>query len=151
MNIVDSLFALSTGCDLWMISQLDRSSWARRIDTYLNFQLLRSELHQTPGISPALRHVCEKSAYDAPEFSIGQAAPLMVASGELLPNVSTIQIRLQTGQEQSWVVQISRVWEKLNRPSTRIFLPEGMSADTFLKAWPLDKNDSSLHLVEGLA
>ena len=77
---LDPKTSLASGCDLWIVTEAARSKWARKIDWYLNFQILRASLHESKTISPELQAVMEKWDFEAPDVGAGSEAPLMIAS-----------------------------------------------------------------------
>lgn len=138
---LDALSALGSGSDVWIIAGLDDSKWARKIDWYLNFQLMRAEPRHVGSIAkpsiPLLGFVeqaKEQWDFEMPKVQLSEAAPLMIASSSLLPNVTTVQVTLGQGDE-SWVAQCHRIWSNLGRPSLRVFLPGAMSSEKFAKQW----------------
>jgi hypothetical protein len=144
--------ALNAGCDLWLIADAERSSWSRKIDWHLNFQILRSLAHQTPRLSPELRRVLEDAEVEAPEIEATSAVatPLMIASRDLLPNRQTVSVPVpDEGGDAAWVKACHAVWNQLGRPRARVFLPDTMKPDLFSKSWPKSDADASVELVSG--
>jgi hypothetical protein len=136
-QIIDSANALTPGCEVWMVAGLNESAWTRRIDWYLNFQMVRAEPHRAPELSEDLKRILQTSEMDAPVVTHAPWAPLMVASAGLLPNSKTIQVRSSPdGAPEKWVKSCHSIWSKLGRPRSRIFLPDRMRVDVFEKVWP---------------
>lgn len=123
VRTLDLLQAFSPGADLWIVGNLDHSTWARKIDWYLHFQLLRAETHQAPQLSKELKTILEQWDFQAPHLQMDEKRdPLMVASRDFLPNKLTLQVPEQD-KERAWIETCSELWRKLGRPATRIFVP----------------------------
>lgn len=140
---LDALTALSPGADLWIVADLGHSKWTRKIDWYLNFQLMRAEPRKAPEISDELRKVMDTWEFDPPTIAVRPTAPLMVASSQLLPNSKTVMVPF-TADAGEWVRRCHQVWMELQRPSLRLFLPEALSNGDVEKAWP--KSDRTDHI-----
>lgn len=146
LKVLDPNNALTSGSRLWVVSDLEKSHWARKIDWYLNFQLLRAEPHRSPELSPEIKSVMERWEFDAPEISIAERAPLMVASSKLLPNTQTVMVPL-SAKEELWVKACHRIWQDLGRPTMRVFLPEESTVEGFSKHWPKADQEAAIELV----
>jgi len=135
IKTIEAQTALTSGCGLWIVAEPEKSKWARKIDWYLNFQLMRAEDHEQKEISAELEEIANKWHVESIRFEIDETAPLMVASAQLLPVSRTVLIPF-TGDAHSWARACNQVRQNLKHPVTRIFLPESLDADTFAKAWP---------------
>ena len=124
--------ALTMGSDLWLISDLSRSAWARKIDWYLNFQLSRAAHHARREISTELASTAESWEFDPPVIESRATAPLLVASSKFLPNKMTVQV---AGQGAAWVKAAAATVASLRSRSIRLFLPTDLSLQEFSKAW----------------
>lgn len=134
VKTLDALTALVPGADLWIVSDLERSKWARKIDGYLNFQLMRAEPKASPELSPELRTIMDSWDFEAPSVEIKPDAPLMVASSDLLPNRQTVLVPFE-GNAEEWVAKCHSIWLGLRRPSLRIFLPDSFKAEVLERSW----------------
>jgi hypothetical protein len=144
-----ALTALSPGAQLWLIPPLETSAWSKRIDWYLGFQIRRALPHRRFEFGPELRQLIDAYEDPIPRVSRTEEAPLMVASSMQLPNHQTVMIPGST-QVAEWVRSCHRVWKGLDQPSTRVFLPLGLSPSAFKKAWPDDIGESALEIVSAL-
>lgn len=138
-QVVDALSALSPGADLWVLADLEYSRWAKKIDWYLNFQMARATPRHAVGPSAGLNELLSKIEFEAPEITVNEKAPLMIASGEFLPNRSTVVIPIDHGLDaaarKDWVDRCHRVWSGLGRPNLRVFLPGPVSTEQFMGEW----------------
>ena len=85
--------SFSKGADLWILSEPQHSSLAKKIDWHLQFIFEKSN----------------KSPQD----------PLLIESSLYLPNTHTLFIPKQT----NWLTQALESWSRLEKPSLRLFLP----------------------------
>ncbi len=138
--------ALEPGADLWVLSDLEGSEWSRKLDWYLNFQLVRSKTHKTLEQSSELQEVIKLWEFDPPGVEVSKQLPLMVASSDLLPNHSTVLIPLG-GDVKTWAKRVFELWKQLDEPSLRVFLPKDIDAKSFGMAWPGSANDLTGALV----
>lgn len=147
---LDALTALSPGADLWIVADLVNSQWSRKIDWYLNFQLLRAEPRQRRELSAELRRVVDEWDYEVPQIEVPDPAPLMVASSDLLPNSQTVLIPVVQDKD-SWVQACHKVWVGLGRPNVRIFLPSSVPSrqfeDRYARIWPSEDQTATVEIV----
>lgn len=132
-SLISQASALNPGADLWIVPDLNHSKWTSKIDWYLNFQIVKATRRESPRISPFLNEVLENTGLSVPNFKT-ELAPLLIQSQSLLPNKWVLVVDY-TNDMQSWVTQIAKVWEDLQRPSLRIFLPSGQSASPLSESW----------------
>lgn len=138
------------GADLWLVADPKSSTWTRTIDWYLNSQIMRAECRQAPEASPELLRIEEEWGCEHPAIATETLTHLMIASARLLPNRQTVVIPF-TGSTGSWVEACVRVWQDMKLPTTRVFLPDGISIDDFQKAWPRDDSLGEIDLIAPLA
>jgi hypothetical protein len=147
MKMIESFSALSSGCQVWVVPQLEQSSWARKIDGHLNFQLLRSEPHTPRELPEPLKQICDWTEFEAPPFTFQSNAPLMVASQSLLPNGSTILVPVSEDGLVAWSKKCHQIWTGLGRPSMRVFMPDQTDVSTFKEAWPEVDRSAPVEIV----
>ncbi len=128
--------ALQAGADLWIVADLERSAWTRRIDWYLNFQIFRSGTHAPLKPTPELEQVLSRWEIEAPAGAPSGTSVLMVASGDRLPNHAVVMVPFEGVDPGVWAEEVHRVWSRLDAPRMRVFLPAGLTADRFVAAWP---------------
>lgn len=138
--------ALSEGSTLWIVGELNSSFWAQKINWYLNFQLRRAKFHQSREISSELITVLQTCEVEAPEFKLNPNAPLLVESSKLLPNQVTVQLFNRTFE--SWLEDAISIWNDLQRPSVRVFLPADKSPDVMKTRWQMPDNVSATFVQE---
>jgi hypothetical protein len=137
--------AFKAGAELWIVPGFEYCHLTRQIDWYLNFQLGRGLPHRPPPLSKELTDVARKWDFDPPEFKIDPQAPLMIASRDLLPNDKTILIPYEE-PVKTWAQAIYKIWVDLQKPSLRVFLPDGVPPASFEASWP-EKADETITLV----
>lgn len=126
--------ALNPGADLWILSDLEKSPWIAKIDWYLNFQICRASRHQSQFLPQFLADVLENTELEKKNIPLDKSSPLMIASQEFLPN-KWVVILPWSENMTAWSAQAFQIWQKLNQPSLRIFLPPGQSAGNFQTPW----------------
>lgn len=137
--------ALTPGADLWIMTDIEYSSWARKIDWYVNFQFAKSQMHTPQAFSVELQDLIQKTGSDFFNISVKKTAPLMIATQKLLPNTSTLLVPFTEGP--AWVKKCHEAWVKLSQPSVRFFLPETQSLSQFLSSWPKTKTEKPISFV----
>jgi hypothetical protein len=125
--------ALSTGSDLWIVADLDHSKWTSKIDWYLNFQIVKASRHESPELSGFLKEALEQTGLTAPQIKTGNG-PLLIQSEFLLPNKWVLVLPFEE-DIKSWMSKVAEVWEGLQKPSLRIFLPTGQNSSPHSMAW----------------
>lgn len=132
----DESSAFAPGCDVWIVSEPESSIWTRKIDWYLNFQIMKASLHVMPSVSAQLRSISAANEFELDEGATqSRTAPLMIASSRLVPAAKTVVVRFG-GDLSAWVSSCHKVWQSLQAPRTRIFLPDGVGSERFSAAWP---------------
>ena len=144
MTELNSTEAFKHGSDIWVGATLEQSKWTRKLDWYLNLQILKSEyFKRTPPQSPILKILEEVEVPQSPKIS--EHAPLMV--GVMMQIPARQFIVLPFHDLATWARQIHQIWHKLKRPSLRIFLPVGHSTDEFREYWPDMEQHQNVSLV----
>ncbi len=138
--------ALSEGSTLWIVGDLSNSAWAQKINWYLNFQLRRAKFHQTREISRELVAVLQTWEVEAPSLKLDPSAPLLVESSKLLPNQVTVQLFNRTFD--SWIDEGLRIWNDLQRPSVRVFLPSEKASSQLTGRWKIPDGLSATFVQE---
>lgn len=159
MRTVDSINALSDGSDVWMVASLEASAWARRIDWYLNLQMLRSEARSFDSanladeglpvparLTPELERILEKNGFEAPIVKVDAGAPLMVATLGRLPTNVAVLVPLEKNANE-WASSCHRVWKELGSPRVRVFLPDAWKVGEFESAWPKTDRTVEVEIV----
>ncbi len=116
--------ALNPGAELWAMADLPNSKWTAKIDWYLNFQIVKASRHERPPLSEFLVKIVEKTGVKIPQLEPISAAPLLIHSQPLLPN-KWVAVVPYTDNFKEWMKSVSQVWQQLQNPSLRIFLPAG--------------------------
>ncbi len=134
-KVVEESSALAPGCELWVVADLAKSRWARRIDWALNLQIMKAGRHETARPSDELKRILqewdEESLFAVPTTDI---SPLLIASRAYVPAAKTVVVGFE-GDATTWVSHCARVWNNLGQPKIRVFLPDQVNQNTFEKAW----------------
>ncbi len=134
---IDELKALSPGCDVWMVADPAVSKWTRKIDWYLGFQMMKAAGHTARELPPELKTILQQEEIELPSLSsgAGQDAPLMVASCGRLPAKMAVVVPFKDNLAD-WAEKCHGIWQNLKCPPVRVFLPDAVSADSFISSWP---------------
>lgn len=135
--------ALSPGAHLWIMAAPDESYWARLVDWYLNLQVLRSREHVTKSLPAPLKTILTDCEIPEIKTAAGSNA-LMIASQNRLPNSETVFLRAGA-QSKTWISEAWKVWERMRRPSVRLFLPKNIHTEDIARNW--DTKDFILPLA----
>lgn len=135
LQVLSPNSAYAHGSELWALPKLDSSFWARDIDWILNFQISFRKDHPQLQISPPLEKIINDMDMEVKKVFLKKKNPLMIISPDRLPNKETLYIDSYK-DFYDWVEQIHHLWNNLNRPTLRLFLPQGMSQKEFESLWP---------------
>lgn len=140
---IDELKALSPGCEVWVVANPAVSKWTRKIDWYLGFQIMKASVHEPREISPELKTILEKEEMEpVPVSTQSSSAPLMVASTGRLPTKMAVMVPYEN-DVADWAEKCHSVWQKLNCPLLRVFLPDTVTPKSFVSAWPAQSRGSA--------
>lgn len=148
MQKLSQASAFGSGSDLWILPPLENSSWTRKIDWYLNFQISRAKGHHSLTLSPELKEILTEN--DLPFFELKKdpkrPSPLLIASHSYLPNKMTLELPW-SNELQTWVQDCHRHWDCLGRPPLRVFLPLNVNSESFLENWLEPQTSVDITLV----
>lgn len=116
--------AFTTGATLWITSDLNTSSWTRKINWYLNFQIFKFK--KAKELSESQLALLDEADFEFKNIKSGSNS-LLVFSKELLTNEKTLLIEFS--DIASWVSTAKKYWENLNKPSLRFFTPDSVSVN----------------------
>lgn len=147
----------SAGAELWILPDSQHSTWARKVDWYLNFQMMRAEPHVPRPMAAELAALEEKWV-DEPwslQKNLGQyeLTPLLVAPSGRLPCRQTVMIRFSGRREDlsSWLAESLRVSRGFLCPVIRVFLPDGVSQTDACALWlSVSTNDDKVRAPAGV-
>jgi hypothetical protein len=133
VHILSQASAYNPGADLWILPESNQSKWNKRMDWYLNFQLVKSTRHQPLEIDKDLEETIDHCGLKE-WFRTSKMSQLLIGSAHLLPNKFVLQVE---GSEdfESWVAQIYKAWTEIGKPTLRIFLPTGKNIGDFNQFW----------------
>lgn len=141
--------ALGPGTDLWILPGIENSTWARKIDWYLNLQMWRASSHEIPILSEDLMTWLKDNEIEPLKISIHPQAPLMIASQQRLPNAEIVSLSLKNAQGSDWIKTAHQVWRQMGSPSVRLFLPANANPDDVNHLWGTDTDKITIGLVTG--
>lgn len=142
LESLDEFKALSPGCDVWIVATPATSKWARKIDWYLGFQIMKATTRVPRRISDDLKSILISEELDElPESSIDHRSSLMVASSRYLPVRQTIVVPY-SGNLADWSEKCHHIWQNLTFPRLRVFLPDSVALKPFMASWPGARRES---------
>lgn len=133
-TLLNSASALKPGNDLWIVPDKKNSKWSKKLDWYLNFQMLKHERNKSPDLDPELANILKASGLPEFQTNLKSDSPLMISAPNLLPSKWFIVIPYSENTKD-WVEKIQTTWKGLNHPSFRIFLPQGVQVHEFQQQW----------------
>jgi hypothetical protein len=146
MKVLSHDVALGPNAQTWILPDLDHSAWAKKIDWYLNYQILRSLPHRPASFTRDLEEVIERSEFDAPMVRLDPESPLLIACENLLPAKQAIVVPVKASTTD-WVSSCHKVWVGLGRPAVRIFLPRDVEQNAFAKSWPKQDAGAAVEVI----
>jgi hypothetical protein len=147
MSSETELTALSSGADLWIVPERKKSRWVQKLDWYLNFQIAKSLKHRPRELSDKVQYLLKACALENYDFLPDSTDSLLVLSTRNLPN-RWILVLKGSDELQPWVQAAVDKWKKMNFPSLRIFLPDGVSKEEIKKLWKKAGGGEDLSLIE---
>lgn len=145
-TVLTRMTAFSPGAKLWIVPDINHSSWSQKIDWEIGFQAARAQGYVAPETSPAIKEIANQLQMKIDDFRQPQTAPLLLASDKFLPNQMTVFVQV-TKNKSDWIQVASEVWKKLNYPELRLFLPEGIDIKEFKSEWPNPGFEREITLV----
>ncbi|MGZ5280489.1 MAG: hypothetical protein ACXWC9_11125 [Pseudobdellovibrionaceae bacterium] len=142
--------AFSAGADLWIVPERKKSRLVQKIDWYLNFQIAKSVQHQSKTVSKDICEIlknCALVGLKGYDFVPDESDALMILSNQNLPN-RWVMILKGSEDIETWLKAAVQKWKKMNSPSVRIFLPEGLKQTEVAKLWKRLGGDENASLIE---
>lgn len=127
--------AFGAGADLWIIPDPNSSPWSRKIDWYLNLQILRAQNHQTTELPSKIQEILIENEIQWVSPRAPENCALLVNGRDHLPTRSVLCIYGEL-KPKEWIQKGVEIWEKLNQPTVRAFLPESFDDALIDKFWP---------------
>lgn len=126
--------ALVPGAPLWIMPTQKNSTWAQRVDWYLNFQISFSGVQKKSELTKVQLEELKDLELPIYEPLRADDLPLMVGSSRLLPNEQTVVVPF-SGDLAPWIEEIKRIWQSMAKPKCRIFLPTGVTFGEMAGQW----------------
>ncbi|MGE0633038.1 MAG: hypothetical protein AB7O96_11555 [Pseudobdellovibrionaceae bacterium] len=146
MNLLSKPNAFNPGADLWVIPDARSSLWIKKIDWYLNFQLMKVTPLSPQPLSTSLLKVLRETELEFASTSVSESSPLLVGSSNFFPNKWTVQLMYHQSLED-WCEKIAKTWKGLGHPSLRIFLPTQVKSEEFSKIWAQETKNTDFSVV----
>lgn len=124
--------ALLEGSKLWVIPENKFSPWNARINWLINFQLSKTKLHSAPQLSSWIKNCIQETGIDIPKINSNET--ILIPIKQQLPADWLCQIPINN-RLQNWVENIYKVWNQLQKPKMRVFLPLGADHEDWQKYW----------------
>lgn len=139
--------ALTGGADSWFMPEPSKSSWARRIDWYISFQMARSQAHQSKKFSPELTQLMEQWDVPYPQhLAQGISSPLLISSENFIPSQMLIMVPLNK-EVSEWFKEIINLRHRLKNISIRVFLPRELTSSSAMDLWPHCEHEGDVTFV----
>lgn len=142
---VPSASAWNPGALLWAVPAVADSPGTQRLDWHLNFQLSRAERRQSPKLSEPMISIltaCKLPQWKSP---VSASSCLLLETSQLLPNRWVMQVPNLPPKE--WLALVQWQWDKLSRPSLRVFLPSNMERTDVTSVWKRAAEDADIGIV----
>lgn len=145
-QLLSAASAFNPGSDLWILPELTNSSWALRLDWYLNFQILKSTRREGVSRSEPLLGLLKEIDWSPEEYSAAANAPLMISVENRLP-ARWVVLLPQSTHASHWIPRTVEIWNSLKRPTLKVFLPPGLQAGNFSEEWKRHSDFEDFSLV----
>lgn len=130
---LNQLSALSTGADLWVCPDITNSHWSAQLDWQLNHQIRKGQSYKTQVLDAEVKGLLYENQISWNDVS-AISDNLLISSSFQLPSRWVLVIPWN-GQLQKWVMSVVQHWEKIGKPSLRIFLPQNIALADFSREW----------------
>jgi len=122
------------GSDLWIVPERKNSNTVQNLDWYLNFQISKSVHHQPKNPAPQVLEILKKCALEGYDWAPQEAEALLILSSHAVPN-RWVMVLKGSDRLEAWAETAATKWKKMNSPTVRVFLPQGVSTQQFDKLW----------------
>ena|GEM_PF-3277409 len=120
------------GSEFWVAADKAHSSWAHKLDWYINFLIAKVSQVKRQELSPELQTILSEEQIEAPKNIHFEKPNLYLATRQFLPN-QALMIIPYFENNIPWLEELERVWLDLGKPSLRVFLPKGMQKESFIE------------------
>lgn len=126
--------AFEPGHELWISSGRPDCLLTKDINWYSNFLMSRSLKHQMPELGQDLDQLLKQYQLEILKPQALEQPNYLLETSKYLPNKYVLVNNFKN--LDSWIKESLKVWEQLQKPSLRFFLPPEISNDEFEKHWP---------------
>jgi hypothetical protein len=138
-KVLSQLSTWSHGADLWILPDKKNSSWTKRLDWHLNFQIARMENRIAKEPSLELLNLLRKEEIPFEREEENVPSHLLIGTKGLLPTEKTLVLPYDSAQ--IWKENLLRVSKMQQVFSVRVFLPRNLTPEVFLDTSPeLDRS-----------
>jgi hypothetical protein len=145
-TVLDKTNSFNPGAELWVIPELSESKAAPRLDWYMNFQISKSQRMSKPNLAHPLLEILSKTKLNSLQFVENSRNGILYPTEKVLPNRWVLMLPNASPVEK-WCERIVEKWQGLQKPTLRIFLPQGQTAKSFENAWYKFEKFDDLSLV----
>ncbi len=126
--------AFEPGSELWISTGRADCLFTKDINWYSNFLMSRTLSHHMPELSENLDQLLTNYELEILKPKKLKKPCYLLETSKYLPNKFVLVNKFTDLEE--WIEQSLKVWEQLQKPSLRFFLPPEVSTDQFEKKWP---------------
>ena len=123
---------LTAGSDLWIVPELQDSPYGIQVDWYLNFQASAAMKHKQMELNSKLKATVDHCKIVDPTRPPVMGAPLLIPTQQNLPN-RWVLVLPGSSNASHWLKEAFRIWQSMQKPSLRIFLPKSADAELLKK------------------
>lgn len=134
IQTISTTNCFTPGADLWIAPDHPNSLFTKKLDWYLNFQLIKSSQKSSPKLSPTLCEILKSESLPEPQVNLEAYPPLLIPTSGRLPAQFVVFIPNQ-GDFKLWLSKALLAWKQLNQLPTRVFLPPGLSLEQCQLEW----------------
>jgi len=143
-KILSSNEALSDGADLWVLPSSVFSEWTKKLDWPLNLQISRAAHYSSRKPSVELLSILQQNEMTFETEFLG-GKNLILATTGLIPADRVVILGAETWE--SWCKSAIKIWQGLEKPSTRFFLPTFAKWEKVKSSWPTIANIETVQIV----
>jgi hypothetical protein len=145
IKLISNEEAFSEGADIWVLATPTFSEWTKRLDWPLNLQISKASNYLPKKLSPELMAIVQQNdlKFDTTE---PEKKNLIIASEGMIP---ASRVVIVPGENwETWSKAAVKMWQDLNQPPARFFIPAFAKWDKVKNSWPSAANIETVEIVE---